>query len=151
MGRVRTALVRRGRSPQDADDLLQEAWLRFACYETHRDVLRPEAFIMRTALNLAVDAHRRGKQRGDEVAIDEVVLIDFSPSVEEVLLGRERAARLGVCLGRLNERTRQIFLAHRLEGLTYCQIASEHRLSVSSVEKHVAKALLQIATWMEDW
>lgn len=149
--RVKSALMRRGRSEQDADDLVQEAWVRLACFSQEQHVERPEAFLMRAALNLSIDAHRARVTRGEELMLDDVVLVDASPSAEAVLLARERVARLGVCLGRLNPRTRAIFLAHRIDGMSYPQIATAHGLSVSAVEKHIAKATLLLTTWMEGW
>ena len=149
--RVKAALRRRGRSDQDADDLVQEAWVRLACYSREQHVAQPEAFLMRAALNLSIDVHRARATRGEEVLLEDVVLIDTSPSAEEVLLARERFDRLGVCLGRLNELTRVIFLAHRIDGMSYQQVARAHGLSVSSVEKHIAKATLQLTAWMEGW
>jgi RNA polymerase sigma factor (sigma-70 family) len=149
--RVKAALVRRGRSEHDADDLLQEAWVRLACYEREQPVDEPEAFLMRAALNLSIDAYRLRHSHGEEVLLEDVVLVDTSPSTEAVLLARERVARLGVCLGRLSEKTRTIFLAHRIEGKTYQEIAREHDLAVSTVEKHVAKAVMQVTAWMEGW
>jgi len=149
--RVRAALMRRGRSVHDADDLVQEAWVRLAGYERGQTVDKPEAFLMRTALNLSIDAHRTRVSRGDEVLLDEVVLVDLAPGAEAVVLARERLARLSVCLGRLSDKTRDIFLAHRIDGLTYQEIAREHQLSISTVEKHIAKATLQVTSWMEGW
>jgi RNA polymerase sigma-70 factor (ECF subfamily) len=149
--RVRAALMRRGRSEQDADDLVQEAWIRLACYERDQAVARPEAFLMRAALNLSIDAHRSRVSRGEEVVLEDVVLVDATPSAEAVLLARERWARLSVCLGRLNDKTRDIFLAHRVDGMSYQEIARLHGLSVSSVEKHIAKATLLLTSWMEGW
>jgi RNA polymerase sigma factor (sigma-70 family) len=149
--RVKAALLRRGRSEHDADDLLQEAWVRLASYEREQPVEKPEAFLMRAALNLSIDAYRLRQSHGEEVLLDNVVLVDTSPSAEAVLLARERLARLGTCLGRLSEKTRTIFLAHRIDGRTYQDIAREHNLAVSTVEKHIAKATLQLTTWMEGW
>jgi RNA polymerase sigma-70 factor (ECF subfamily) len=143
--------MRRGRTVHDADDLVQEAWVRLASYESEQPVERPEAFLMRTALNLSIDHHRARLSHGEEVLLDEVVLLDTRPSVEATLLARERMARLSEGLGRLGDKTREIFLAHRVDGLTYQQIAQHHRLSVSTVEKHIAKATLRLATWMEGW
>jgi RNA polymerase sigma factor (sigma-70 family) len=151
LSRVRAALMRRGRSEHDADDLVQEAWVRLACYEREQPVLEPEAFLMRAALNLSIDLHRAGKTRGEEVLLEEVVLIDTSPGIEAALLGRERMARMSEGLGRLNAKTRDIFLAHRMHGLSYQQIARHHQLSVSTIEKHIAKAMLQVTSWMEGW
>jgi RNA polymerase sigma factor (sigma-70 family) len=150
-GRVRAALMRRGRTSHDADDLVQEAWVRLACYEQEQVVVQPEAFLMRTALNLSIDTHRMRVKHGDEVMLDEVVLIDRTPTAEAVLLARERVARLSVCLGRLSEKTRDIFLSHRVDGMTYRQIAQRHQLSISTVEKHIARATMQVTSWMEGW
>ena len=149
--RIRAALMRRGRSAHDADDLVQEAWVRLACYERDQVVTEPEAFLMRTALNLSIDAHRTRVSHGDEVLLEEVVLLDAAPGTEAIVLARERMARLSLCLGRLNEKTRDIFLSYRIDGMTYREIALRHGLSISTVEKHIAKATLQLTTWMEGW
>jgi RNA polymerase sigma factor (sigma-70 family) len=149
--RVKAALRRRGRSEQDADDLVQEAFVRLACYERKQPVEKPEAFLMRTALNLSVDAYRTRASRGEEVLLDDVVLVDTAPRAEDVLLSRERLARLSECVARLNDKTRAIFLAHRVDGLSYREIGRLHGLSISSVEKHVAKAALLVTAWMEGW
>lgn len=125
--------------------------MRLACYERKQPVDKPEAFLMQTALNLSIDAHRARTYRGEEVLLDDVVLVDTTPSAETVLLAKERTARLSVGLGRLSEKTRQVFLAHRIEGMSYQEIARRQGLSVSTVEKHVAKAVLLLTTWMEGW
>jgi RNA polymerase sigma-70 factor (ECF subfamily) len=149
--RVKAALRRRGRTEQDAEDLVQEAFVRLAIYEREQAVEKPEAFLMKTALNLSIDAHRTRKSRGEEVLLDDVVLMDTAPRAEDVLLSRERLERLSECVARMNDRTRTIFLAHRLDGLSYQEIGRLHGLSVSGVEKHVAKAVLLITGWMEGW
>jgi RNA polymerase sigma-70 factor (ECF subfamily) len=51
----------------------------------------------------------------------------------------------------LSEKTRDIFLAHRVDGLTYLQIDRRHQLSASTVEKHAAKATLQATRWLDGW
>jgi RNA polymerase sigma factor (sigma-70 family) len=149
--RVRSALMRRGRSSHDADDLVQEAWVRLAIYEQNQVVERPDAFLMRIAQNLSVDAHRLSVSHGEEVAVEDVVLIDVAPSIDDVVLAKERMARLTICLRRLSPKTRDIFLSYRLEAMTYQEIAARHGLSVSTVEKHVARAMMQLADWMADW
>jgi len=149
--RVRSALMRRGRTSHEAEDILQESWIKMACYEREHPVKEPAAFLMRTALNLSIDAHRMTVSHGEEVAVEDVVLIDVAPSIDDVVLARERMARLTIGLRRLSPKTRDIFLSYRLEGLTYQEIAARHGLSVSSVEKHVARAMLQLAAWMADW
>lgn len=149
--RIRAALMRSGRSSHDADDLVQEAWVRLTFYEGEQVVAKPEAFMMRTALNLSIDTHRSSVCHGEQLMVDEVVLLDTAPGTEAIVLARERMARLSLGLGRLTDKTRDIFLAHRIDGLTYQEIAQNHGLSISTVEKHVAKATLQLTSWMEGW
>lgn len=151
VSKVRAALMRRGRTAHDADDLVQEAWLRLACYERKERVEQPEAFLMRVATNLSTDWYRSRAHHGEEVMLDHVVLIDAAPSTEAVVLAREQSAHLSVCVGRLDRKTRDILLAHRLEGLSHREIARRHRTSVSSVEKHIAKALYLLSSSMNDW
>ena len=149
--RVRLALMRRGRTEHDAEDLVQEAFLRLAQYQRHQVVMKPEAFLMRSALNLSADAYRASSVRGEQVLIEDAVLVDTAPSVEAVLLGRERMTRMSECLAGLNEKTRDIFLAHRIHGMSYQEIARHQRLSVSAIEKHIAKATLMVTIGMEGW
>jgi len=149
--RVRAALMRRGRTRHDADDLVQEAWVRLACYEREQTVAEPEAFLMRAALNLSIDAYRATKNRGEQVLPEDVVLVDSTPTAETILLAREQIARLSECLAGLDAKTRRIFLSHRVDGMSYLEIAKDNRLSVSSVEKHIAKAMLLVARSMEGW
>lgn len=149
--RVIAALIRRGRTRHEAEDLVQEAWVRLACYEMKQTVDEPEAFLMRAALNLSIDGYRTSRNHGPQVLLEEVTLVDSAPSVEARLLARERLARLSECLSGLDARTRRIFLAQRVEGLSYEEIARKHRLSVSAVEKQIAKAALLITRSMEGW
>ena len=106
---------------------------------------------MRTALNLSIDEHRLSQSRGEQVLLDDVVLLDVAPTAEELVLARERLVRLSRCVARLTDKTRTILLAHRIEGKTYQEIALEHGLAVSTVEQHVAKATMQLTAWMEGW
>lgn len=149
--RIRSALMRRGRTEHEADDLVQEAWIRLACYEHRDEVKEPEAFMMRIALNLSVDEHRARQAHGAEVELDDVVLVDAAPGVEDIVLGRERVDRLSVCLKRLPEKSRDMFISCRVEGQTYREIAQRYGLSITRVEQCVAHATLQITAWMKGW
>jgi RNA polymerase sigma-70 factor (ECF subfamily) len=151
LAHVRDVLRRQGRTLHDAEDLVQEAWVRLACYSQERTVEQPEAFLMRAALNLSIDAYRETKGRGEAVVFDEAVLVDTSPGVEAVALARERMTRLLECLRGLNTKSRDILLDHRFHGMSYQEIARKHGLSVSAVEKHIARATLAVTRWMEGW
>jgi len=53
--KLRRLLRSRGRSLDDTDDLIQEAFLRLQLYCRDHQVEQPEAFLVRTVLNLSTD------------------------------------------------------------------------------------------------
>ena len=57
------------------------------------------------------------------------------------LESRDLLRRLERAMLRLRPKTREIFMAHRVEGLTYAEIAERTGLSVKGVEKQMSKAL----------
>lgn len=149
--RVRAALRRRGASSHDADDWAQEAWLRMTRHLRGKVVPNPEAYLTRTAINIAVDARRARAVHEADTAVDELVVPDMVPGVEAQLLGKERLDRMWKCLERMPERTREIFLAHRVEERTYEDIGREFGIHPSVVGKHVTRAATLLAQWMEGW
>ncbi len=148
---VKAALMRRGRSAEDAEDLVQESWLRMAT--SPHDMPAPEqaAYLMRTALNLAIDMHRVRALRGEEVEVDNETLVDGRADTEAEVLARERIERLAVCMARLSDKTRDIFTDILIHGASHAEVAQRHGVSVGTVEKHVAKATMLMAHWMQGW
>jgi hypothetical protein len=57
----------------------------------------------------------------------------------------ERLKRLEQAIAKLPRGTREIFLAHRIDALSYEQIAKRTGLPVRDVERHMAKAILRLA------
>ena len=58
--RLEHLLRRRGRTREDAEDLIQEAFLRVKIYcDEGGEVREPEAFLVRTVLNLSRDVRAR--------------------------------------------------------------------------------------------
>jgi RNA polymerase sigma-70 factor (ECF subfamily) len=66
------------------------------------------------------------------------------PSSDPELLNRIEQAMLS-----LPPKTREIFIAHRVHGLSYQQIADCTGLSVRRVERHIARALYGIDRTLE--
>ncbi len=141
------ALRHRGCSAQDAEDLIQEACLKLLRYEQQHEVARPDAFLMRAALNLAIDAQRTRRNHGwpvelDEVMLDELLHADPGQSAEAIVLARERIQQVSRCLARLKPRTRDIYLAHRLQEKTYAEIADEDNVPKYRVQQAICYAFL---------
>lgn len=147
---LRSLLRRQGQSRDDADDLIQEAFLRLHVYCQDGEVQQQEAFLTRTVLNLSVDLHRKAhRDLYTEEPVETLPIIDIRPTPDEDLAAAQRLTKAGAVLESLGPRTREIFLMHRLEGYGCSQIAAKFGISVSAVEKHIARAVLSLMDVVE--
>jgi RNA polymerase sigma factor (sigma-70 family) len=150
---VLNRVVRATRNSANAEDYLHAAFLRLEEYRRVNTVDNPAGFLVRAAVNIAADEARRPAARTTEArpVEDLIDIADAQPLADEVFAARKRLERVTAGLEQLSPRTREIFLMHRVEGLKYRQIAAELGITVSAVEKHVAKAALFLAGWVEGW
>ena len=135
-------VVRGTRGSPAAEDYLHTAFLRLEEYRRSNEVQNPAGFLVRTAVNIAADEARRPAARTtDPCPVDELLdIADSEPLADEVFAARTRLERVKAGLAQLSPRTREIFLMHRVEGLKYREIAAELGITVSAVEKHIARA-----------
>jgi RNA polymerase sigma-70 factor (ECF subfamily) len=131
----------------DADDLVQEVFLRLSKRSELEAIENVQGYLFETAANVLRDRIRRRavRQAGNHVEYDETAHIveDFSP--ERVLVGKQMLADVVSAIQELPERTRTVFVLQRFEELSYGEIAKRLGISVSSVEKHMMKAIAHLA------
>ena len=139
-----------GRSREDAEDLIQEAFLRLHIYCQTHEVREQEAFLVRTVQNLSVDSQRRAHRN---LYVDDPVealpLLDIRLQPDEDVAVQQRLEQVRAVLDALKPRTREVFLMHRIEGYSSAQIAERFEISVSAVEKHIARAVLALMSVVE--
>jgi RNA polymerase sigma factor (sigma-70 family) len=144
-------LRRKGRSHEDAEDLIQEAMLRLHLYGQEVPVVNEEAFLRHTVNNLSIDQHRRDRpDLRKEVPIEDLdarsPLIAPESTPEEMLEAQQRLGHIRAVLDAVSLRTREIYFAHRA-GYSYAEIADHMNISQTTIKRHVARALLAV---MED-
>ena len=139
-------LSRRTSSRDDAQDLVQDVFFRFArmrrTWPSSLD--RPQAYLRRIANNLLKDRAKADFRHSAALHIvaDEEGLP--GPDQHRLLESRDMLRRLEAAMMRLRPKTREIFVAHRIEGLTYAQIAERTGLTVKGVETQMSRALAQL-------
>ena len=149
----RSSLVRffaRNRSSaHDAEDLAQEAFLHLArSDEGPVPIVRPASYLRQIGRNLLKDRARSAEQRHMAPGADVEHAIS---DIDELgrLEARDSLRRLEAAMLRLMPRSRDIFLAHRLDGMSYYEIAEQTGLSVKRVEKIMSKTIGQLTRLME--
>lgn len=138
-------LLARTRDPALSEDLFQDARIKLmALGET--EVASPVPYIFQMLANLVEDHRRserarteRGKAWGDR---GEGLEPDRAETItpERSALDRDMLERVLAALDILPDRTRAIFIAYRVEGISQKQIAQDEGLSLSAVEKHLQRA-----------
>lgn len=150
-GPLMSFFLRRTRCREEAEDLTQDVFVRMLATAQSGAVRDMEALVFVTAANLLKDRARKLQRRttpGVDASLEEWAAYPFhveDRDAERVLLGKERVAELLQTLDELGNRTRDIYLLFRLEGMRQKEIAALFGISASTVEKEVMKATLHLA------
>lgn len=144
-GRLVRQLTRSTGCREVARELTNEAFLNLLLIASDRflRIEKPEAYLRRIATNLVSDwARKRVLDERTRASLE----LAHEQQVEQVstLETRETLRRLDRTIQNLRPKTRRIFLAQRINGLTYRDIAEREGLSVKGVEKQMSKAIAKI-------
>ncbi len=131
------------KSPETAEELAQETYLRFLKVPEPGRIGDLNAFLFTIAANLARD-HLRGRQRGQsrEFLPLDAELEDAKPSTEEIVASQLLGEKLETAIASLPKKTREVFLLYRADELRYRDIAEKLGISERTVEYHVRQAML---------
>lgn len=134
-------LQRRLGCSYQAADLAQDTYLRLLHSETLPDAGYARPYLVRIARGLLIDLFRR--RRIERAYLEEMGRLPeaLQPAPEQQLQIIETLVAVDALLQGLPDRVRQAFLLRRVDGLSYREIAVQLEVSISSVEKYVARAL----------
>ncbi len=134
---------RRVPDPVEAEDLLQDTFLRITQRDASEQVVHFEGYLYRTAESVLADRYRRRSVRRADahVALEPDDHRAEDADALRALLAREKLRAVSASLMALPERTRAVFVLRRIEGLRYGEIATRLRVSLSTVEKDMARAI----------
>jgi RNA polymerase sigma-70 factor (ECF subfamily) len=139
---------------QEAEDILQELYLKLVGIEAPDDLRDPLAYLYRIALNLARDRRReqqRARKREANWVDSRVTVLGSeavadAPSAETGLAAKQRMAAVRAALDELSPQCRRAFVLHKLEGLSHHEVAQRTGITRSTVEKHMRTALKHLIT-----
>lgn len=140
---VRASLRTFGVAPGEIDDLIQDAYCRFAAMQSVEQIDRPAAYFMQMVKNLRRDRLRRDKIiRFEEFTeMDEPFVNHHGSNLESEVSARQELRMVAEVLESLPERCRSIFTMKRIEGLSQKVIAKQLGVTETIVENDVRKAV----------
>jgi RNA polymerase sigma factor (sigma-70 family) len=132
-------------NPAHAEDIAQEAFAKFIAQESKAaEILRPEAWLMRVARNLAIETIRnRTKNNGNLKA--------SSPATPEQALYRgEVLERVFSALSQLAPIQRESIALREFGGLSYQEIAEITNTTIEQVKVQIFRARQKLRRDLED-
>lgn len=151
--RVRNYLYYKGASAEEAEDLMQEAFLRLWRECERVPLQKAAAFLFTVAGNLFLDARKHEQvvlrfQRRSAMQATEVSSPSENPHAQ--LEHGETLRQIEAALAALPEGQRTVFLMNRMDGMTYNEIAQALELSVKAIEKRMSLALKSLRTALKN-
>jgi RNA polymerase sigma-70 factor (ECF subfamily) len=128
-----------------AEDVVQEAWLRFGAAFERRPPDDPLGYLYRVVRNLAIDGRRRATREARVVergiGSDTDLTAADEPSPERQAEGREELRLLQAALAELPERTRMALEMHRFGGFKLREIAAHLGISITVTHEIIAEGV----------
>lgn len=140
---LRAFLAQQTRSLHDAEDLVQEIFLRLWRMGARTEIRSVKAFAFKMACNLVKDRSRRTYTRimRQSVSAGDVQLSDMGEGEpSSVVQSLQMLGIVAETMAKLRPSTREAFLLYRMEAWSHARIAAQMGISVSMVEKHVSQA-----------
>ncbi|MEJ7935159.1 sigma-70 family RNA polymerase sigma factor [Sphingobium sp. AN558] len=144
-GRLRRILP----STHELEDMVAEVLTRAYATENWENVTTGRAYLFTIARNLVIDTARRNKIVSFETIAD-LELLQGESNLETQLHAREALRQVQAIVDTLPVQCKRVFILRRIHEKSMFEIAEEMSLSVSTVEKHLAKAVaIVMRAWAE--
>lgn len=145
-------LAHRTGCAEQARELAHDTWLRLAAAVTPAaDIRHAKAYVFGVAQHLAIDRSRRELSRARQQGEAALRSAAASPDVADQLAHRQALRAVDQVLQALPVRARDVFLAHRLDGVDHDTLALQHGVSRSTIERDVQRAQVRVQAAIERW
>ena len=146
---VRNFIYSKCGNPDQADDLVQDAFVKLWNNCAKVPVFKVKSFLFKVVKNAFFNeldrqkvALKYSKSKGETVNLED-------PSF--LLREKEFQSELDRAINKLSEKDREVFLLNRIEKLKYKEIAELLEISVKTVEKRMHSALLLLRSEIKQY
>jgi RNA polymerase sigma-70 factor (ECF subfamily) len=144
--RVRKWLSRNRTIGLDADDIIQEMYARIGTVDNLDDIRDPLLYAIKVAQSIILNHVRRSRIVGIDAVgdMDDYDIPSQDPSPEDEVASRDEVDLVIKALDGLPERTRNVLMLRRVEGLSQRDTAERLKIAEKTVEKHMTQAALYL-------
>ena len=135
-------LLRLLKSETLVEEVLQNIFMNVWEHRTTIDADKSfRGYLYRMAQHKVIDLFRRAKK--EKSILDEIVAAnsELYTHIEEAVFRKENTYLLNQLISRLPARRREIFVACKLEGKSYQEVAEANGISTTTVNDHIQKAM----------
>jgi RNA polymerase sigma factor (sigma-70 family) len=127
----------------EVDDVIQEVYARIVSQPSLDVIKYPLQYAMRTATAVVIDHMRHARVIPIHAmgTLNHLEVLSPDVSAEQRLEFREEIAAVAGLLAQLPERTREILILRRIQGLSQRETSERLGISVKTVEKHMAQGV----------
>jgi RNA polymerase sigma factor (sigma-70 family) len=141
-GALKRRLTRMLGSPADAEDVVQDAFMRIYVAELGDRTELSAALLTVTARRLALNTIRNRVRRGTDAVGDMDTLgVLSSDRASDGVEAAEIEASLGSAMAAMPPQCRQVFRMRKIDGSSHAEIAAALGIASKTVERHLTKAL----------
>lgn len=142
---------RRGAAPQDAPDLVQDAFLRLLATGSTGSATEDRRLLYAILRNAAFDQRKSATRRAAAAALLAPEQVPQGEADPEVAFGSRQALdRLLIALRQLPATTQEVMILRRIDGLPMAEIARRLGIPLSTAEKHLLRAIRHCAAALAD-
>jgi RNA polymerase sigma factor (sigma-70 family) len=140
---LRAWLARRRVVDLDVDDIVQEAYAVLAELETVTHIRNPRTYLYSVAHSIILQHVRRLRIVSIETMaeVDRLGIYSEEPTPEEALSDFQELRSIARMVAALPRKCGEAFVLRKVEGLSQREVAERMRISESTVEKHIGKAI----------
>lgn len=153
--------LRMTRNPQDAEDLVQETYLKaFNAFDSFKQGTNLKAWLYRIMTNTYINTYRKKQRRPLETSADDITDHQLYTSSSHDSTGLESAevealkampnTRISQALNELNEDYRMVVYYADVEGLAYKEIAEVMDIPLGTVMSRLHRGRKQLRAMLKD-
>ncbi|MDC0003471.1 sigma-70 family RNA polymerase sigma factor [Porticoccaceae bacterium] len=143
------------KTPQEIEDVVQEAFVKVIEARQHRDIQHPKSYMYQTVKNLALNRiSKKDYQLTDTIGdgVGESPLesvLPLTPTLEEQFESRERFELFCRAVRQLPVKCQRVYILRKVYGYSQIEIAEQMSISIKTVEAHLTKAIVRCTDYMD--